>query len=258
MRFLIFIFSLFITSCSTNSQKADIPVSLTDSLLLNSENTDSEFSWIGMINEDIPVFISYVLDSSLIVGEITYLNTKNRTPIKLVGTVEDDKNFRILEFDETGNITGIISGLPGETKFSGRWFSPKTRKELSIQLTRKDTVINLLPIITQLEDVFGHYHYQYSEAGYQGDLEISKLPESKATFRIFSVTSDPARNIAEVEEDIVNLKGTSFIYRIPRTDTCDFLVKFYRDFAYIRYTKGYCEGQFGMNSTIDGIFLKIN
>ena len=258
MRYLIYIFLLLITSCNTNSQRTSSPVSLADSLLPTSSNADSEFSWIGTINEDIPVFIFYVLDSNMIIGEITYLNTKERTPIKLIGTIDEDKNFRILEFDKTGNITGIIGGQPSDKKFTGRWFSPKTRKELTIQLTRKDTVINMLPITTQLEHVFGNYHYQYSEAGYQGDLEISKLPESKASFRIFSVTSDPGRNIAEVEEDIIMLKGTSFKYRIPRTDSCEFVVKFYRDFAFVRYTKGYCEGQFGVNATIDGIFLKTN
>lgn len=202
-------------------------------------------------------FIHYQLDSNLIMGEITYLNTKDKLPIKLFGTIEEDKNYRLLEFDKTGNITGIITGLPSGKIFNGSWFSPKTRKELSLNLTSKDTVINSPTLATELQNIFGHYHYQYSEAGYQGDFEISKLPDNKAVFGITSVTGEPARNVAQIDDDTIKLNNTFFTYKVPDTDSCEFEVKFYKGLALIRYTKGYCDSQFGMNATIDGIFLKI-
>jgi len=173
-----------------------------------------------------------------------------------LGTIEDDKSYRLLEFEKSGNITGIITGLPTENVFNGSWFSPKTRKELVLKLVKKDTVINSKETGTKLQDIFGHYHYQYSEAGYQGDFEISKLPNSRAAFGITSVTDEPARNVAQINEDTIALNATHFIYKMLDADNCEFSVNFYKGFVYVKYTRGFCDGQFGMNATIDGIFLK--
>jgi hypothetical protein len=233
---------------------------------MNSDTTSSvtsiktqdegELCWTGTLNNKTPVFLHYKLDDSLIVGEIKYLNTRDKLPILLVGTIEEDKNYRLLEFEKSGNITGIITGLPKDNVFKGSWFSPKTRKELVLNLIKTDTVITSVARDTKLQDIFGHYHYQYSEAGYQGDFQITKLPNSKAIFGITSVTGAPGRNVAQVDDDTINLNTTRFIYKMPDTDNCEFEVRFYKGFAHITYTKGYCEGQFGMNATIDGIFLK--
>jgi hypothetical protein len=260
MKHCTYILLLTIISCNNPQQKvnssdttvSDTPTTLRD----NKKYGDKEISWTGTLNGKIPIFIHYQLDSNLIVGEITYLNTKDKLPITLLGTIEDDKTYRLLEFEKSGNISGIITGLPTDKIFNGSWFSPKTRKELVLKLVKKDTVINSKETGTKLQDIFGHYHYQYSEAGYQGDFEISKLPNSKAVFGITSVTGAPGRNVAQIDDDTINLSTTHFIYKLADTDDCEFEVKFYKGFAFIKYTKGFCEGQFGMNATIDGIFLK--
>lgn len=256
MKHWTYILLLTIISCNTQQQKvnsSDISVSAKSAALTDTKN---ETCWTGTLNGKTPIFIHYQLDSNRIIGEITYLNTKDKLPIKLLGTIEEDKSYRLLEFDKTGNITGIITGLPSGKIFNGSWFSPKTRKELTLNLTQKDTVINSPTLATELQDIFGHYHYQYSEAGYQGDFEITRLPGSKAAFGITSVTGEPSRNVAQIDDDTIKLNTTHFIYKVPDTDSCEFEVKFYKGFAFIRYTKGYCGGQFGMNATIDGIFLK--
>ena len=82
------------------------------------------------------------------------------------------------------------------------------------------------------------------------------MPDSKAIFGITSVTGEPARNLAQIDDDTISLTSTRFIYKVPDTNDCEFEVRFYKGFAFIRYTKGFCDGQFGMNATIDGIFLK--
>ncbi|WP_160138765.1 hypothetical protein [Chryseobacterium sp. c4a] len=215
-----------------------------------------EISWKGFVNGKTPVFIHYQIDGDIIVGEITYLNTKNKLPITLIGTLEADHSYRILEFEKSGNITGVITGKPTEGNFKGSWFSPKTRKELVLDLVKKDTALVSKEIETKREDLFGRYHYQYSEAGYQGDLEIKKLPDSKAVFGITSVTGDPGRNIAQIDDDTISLTTTNFTYKLPDTDDCEFKVKFYKGFAVVQYTQGVCSGQFGMNATIEGIYLK--
>ena len=106
------------------------------------------------------------------------------------------------------------------------------------------------------EAIFGRYHYQYTEEGYIGDLEISRIGNDKAAFSLFSVTGAPARNIADVPTDTIPFKGNSFVYTIPESDSCSFKVSFYKGFAVVVYTNGYCSGQFGMNATVDGIFIK--
>ena len=260
MTYLIYLLTLTIISCNNQQEKVsdlDTSATATTTTLTSDKALNSnEICWTGNLDHKIPVFIHYQIDSNLIIGEITYLNTKEKLPIRLLGTIEDDKSYRLLEFEKSGNITGIITGVPADKTFNGSWFSPKTRKELVLNLLRKDTAITSSTMDTKLQDIFGRYHYQYSEAGYQGDFEIYKLANSKAVFGITSVTGAPGRNLAQIDDDTIDLSAAHFIYKLPDTDDCEFEVKFYRGFAFIKYTKGFCEGQFGMNATVDGIFLK--
>ncbi len=217
----------------------------------------TDICWTGTINGKTPVFLHYQFDNEVIIGEIIYLNTKSKTPIKLIGTMNGwDKKYRLLEFDKTGNITGIITGLPEKDKFNGSWFSPKTKREMTLKMSTKDTVIVSKNYQPELSEIFGDYHYQYSETGSQGDFNLTKINNEKASFNIFSVTGEPARNIAEIETDTIELTKTEFIYKVAEAENCEFKLKFYQDFVFINYTKGACAGQFGHNATIDGIFIK--
>ncbi|BAP30917.1 uncharacterized protein CHSO_1880 [Chryseobacterium sp. StRB126] len=259
-QYLVYIPLLAIISCNKPDEKVDNSNSITPerSVTLASvkNNVGKEISWKGFLNGKTPVFIHYQIDGDVIVGEITYLNTKNKLPIALLGTIGDDNSYRILEFEKSGNITGVITGNPTDGVFKGSWFSPKTRKELVLNLVKKDTALVSKEIETNLGDLFGRYHYQYSEAGYQGDLEIKRLPGSKAVFGLTSVTGEPARNLAQIDDDTIDLKTTHFTYKLSDTDDCEFKVKFYKGFAVVQYTQGVCSGQFGLNATIEGIYLK--
>jgi hypothetical protein len=261
MKYWTYVLLLTVISCNNQHQKvdkSDTLVSSTPSALTDSQTkSDNEICWTGTLNGKTPIFIHYQLDSNLIIGEITYLNTKDKLPITLLGTIEDDKSYRLLEFDKTGNITGVIEGKPTEKIFNGLWVSPKTKKELAMTLSSKDTLISSVNIKPTESDIFGNYHYQYGENGYNGDFDINKIGNNKINFHILSLTNvERGPNIAEVEKDTIAMTGHSFIYKIPDSDSCEFKVTFYKDFAYINYTKGYCESQFGLNATIDGIYLK--
>lgn len=259
-KYLVYIPLLAIISCNKSDQKVEASSSVTPerSVTLASvkNQVGKEISWKGFLNGKTPVFIHYQIDGEVIVGEITYLNTQNKLPITLLGTIDTENNYRILEFEKSGNITGVITGKPTDGAFKGSWFSPKTRKELALNLVKKDTALASKKIETNINDLFGRYHYQYSEAGYQGDLEIKKLPGSKAVFGITSVTGEPARNLAQIDDDTIDLKTTNFTYKLTDTEECEFKVKFYKGFAVVQYTQGVCSGQFGMNATVEGIYLK--
>ncbi|MGN7866307.1 hypothetical protein [Chryseobacterium sp. 22458] len=258
-KYLVYIPLLTVISCNKPEPKvethSETPKTTVALASVKSQGT-KEISWKGFLNGKTPVFIHYQLDGNLIVGEITYLNTKNKLPIMLLGTIEEDHSYRILEFEKSGNITGVIIGKPTDSAFKGSWFSPKTKKELALNLVKKDTALASRQTEAKLDDVFGKYHYQYGDAGYQGDMEIKKLPDSKAVFGITSVTSEPARNLAQIDDDTISLKTTSFTYKLSDTEDCEFRVKFYKGFAVVQYTKGVCSGQFGMNATVEGIYIK--
>ncbi len=255
-----FILLMVIFSCNDDQQPK---VDSTDKLV--SDNSASiiqkqevnEISWTGTLNNKTPIFLHYKLENDLVIGEITYLNTKDKLPIRIIGTIHENNTYKLLEFENNGNITGIITGVPTGNAFNGNWFSPKTRKELTVNLVKKDTTINSVETNVDLADIFGSYYYQFSDEGYQGGFDIIKLPGSKAIFGASCVTGAPARNLAFIEDDTISLNTTQFVYNIPDSDDCEFSVKFYKGFAYIKYTKGFCKGQFGHNATIDGIFIKM-
>lgn len=262
MRNWICFFAFVIMSCNQNPKnisaggKTDsvIPTTIPD----NVKHSAMDICWVGLLNNKTRIFIHYQLDSNLIIGEITYLDTKDKLPIRLIGTIEDDKSYRLLEFDKTGNITGVITGNPNEKTFDGSWVSPKSKKELSMALAIKDSSIISMDFTPGREQVFGAYHYQYGDKGYNGYLEINKVGNDKIDFDIMSLTNlERGPNIAEVEKDTISMTGRSFIYKIPNSDSCEFKTTFYQGFVYINYTRGYCESQFGLGATIDGIYLKI-
>jgi hypothetical protein len=211
--------------------------------------------WKGKLNSKINILLHYQLQEDIITGQLFYLDQKNQKPIRIIGTIEEDRYFRLLEFDKTGNITGVIKCLPNEQDFNGTWFSPKTRKEFRISMKKIDTLIDLENIKTDIENVVGNYYYQYNESVYQGNLTIEKVNKNNISLRIFSVTGEPGGNMADIETDTIQTK-TDFIYKVPYTDSCEFRMRFFKDFAYINYTKGYCTGIFGLNATVDGIFYK--
>ena len=260
MKYCIYLLFFAIFSCNNQQHKiSGSGTSVSEAVIVpkdTSTKNSNDICWAGTINGNTPVFLHYKMDSSVMIGEITYLNTAEKLPITLLGTVEHEKSYRLLEFEKSGNITGIITGLPKENTFQGNWFSPKTRKTFALNLQKKDTVVSSHPIGAEVKDIFGKYHYQYTGAGYQGDLEITKLPGSKASFQISSITGEPARNMATVNNDTIDVTTTHFVYQMPNTNDCAFEVRFYNGFAWIRYTNGPCVGEFGNNATVEGLFLK--
>ena len=138
------------------------------------------------------------------------------------------------------------------------WVSPcgTQEEEFQLKLLQKDTILETTNFQADLNNIYGNYYYSYNEEGYQGNVSISKLANNKIAFDIFSVTGAPGRNMAEVPLDSIQLNGNSFVYKIPESDSCEFKVNFFKDFLMLEYTRGNCDGQFGWNATIEGIFLK--
>jgi len=92
-----------------------------------------------------------------------------------------------------------------------------------------------------LAQISGNYHYQFSEEGYQGLLNINQLPDNQVAFSVYSVIEAPDRHVAQVPTDTITMTGNSFRYSLHESDSCEFTVCFYKGFATVDYTKGYCE-----------------
>lgn len=264
--FKLLLFAPFLFSCNSNSEESSIDHTMEGGFtqedaeylakLLQIDSIDYDQCWQGLMNGKIPVYIHFKQQDDIVVGEITYLNTKAKTPIRLIGEFEDS-TYRLLEFEKNGNVTGIITASIQKDHFKGDWFSPKSRKVLSLDLPLSDSVVVTYDNFEDPNDIYGSYHYQYSAEGYLGDLNFTKTKNNKSVFEINSVTGEPGRNMAWIFPDTIDVKGSSFNYHVPESDSCEVNVRFFKDFAIVKYTLGDCYLDFGHNATAEGIFLKV-
>lgn len=222
------------------------------------ELSKKELCWTGKFIDDRPVFLHYQQDEDIISGELIYLDENRRVSDRVLGIMQADSSYKLHVFDKSANVYSIISGRPKQDKLVGVVSSTENKKEYEISFDSVDTAIVSLDIAGQPNKVAGSYYYQVGDKGYRGFLEVSKsADEGKISFNILSVTSvSKGPSSAAVERDEVTLDGTSFIYDLPGNNGCKFKVKFYRDFAYVKYVEGDCSKQFAENATIEGLYLK--
>lgn len=243
----------------------DVKAQNYDDKVGTAEQYDCAFK--GFLENDqdkIPVFLHYQIDQhNVVVGEITYLHTKTKTPIPLMGYYDSTQNNLILkEYASDGNITGIISAKPSKNTFEGNWRKPMSSHTYQVRLTEQDTLIQSPSIKANLDDVYGKYSYHYGEKGYQGSLKVSKIDAHHAAFSMGSVTNAPARNIATLPADIdkkaetIRFSDDYFTYKI--NEKCEIEVRFYKGFVTVNYTKSAdsFDCGFGHNATLQGIYYK--
>ena len=258
-KILISIFLLSLFAC--HGPKGSETLESVGSISVRENKSSSirhESCWEGLLGGKIPVFIHFNNVEDIVTGEIVYLNTKDKYGIRITGTVDKEQRCSILEFNPFGTITGIIEGVIEEYQIIGSWTSPITKRTLSLDLNPKDTFVELSVLVPVMDDIFGEYHYEYGENDFMGDFTINELDSEKVEFRIFTSTGlDSGPNIAEIENDTIQLIGTSFMYSIPESDNCQFIVRFFRGFLHIKYLADDCDGQFGLGATLEGIYLKI-
>lgn len=213
----------------------------------------------GMMNGKIPVLVAFAVDDSLIHGEITYLNTKKRAPITLLGEYNGDGRYDIMEFEKNGNVSGLLSVTMKQNTLEGNWYSPMSQKEFTLSLQAKDTTYELPDITFNPNNMNGSYYQRFSEDGPDGNFDIAAVGNDRVAFNALCTTNGPAYNIADIQRDTVKLSSDHFVYHMPDSDSCDFTVRIYNGFLRVTYVNGYnaCVGFFGHNATVEGIFLKV-
>lgn len=168
--------------------------------------------------------------------------------------------IKVCEYQKDGNITGVFVFNKINNSADGIWASTKNNTEYKFQLAAKDTLLPAIDPAFHSGNRFGRYSYAYGKKGYQGEVTISEIKKNKISFSISSVTGEPGRNIAEIELDTIAIVNNEFVYKVPGSDSCRLNVKFYKDFLTVEYSEnfGNCGDLFGLNATVDGIFIKNN
>lgn len=214
-------------------------------------------SWKGFVNGKIAVFIHYTQYGNILRGEITYLNRSTANPLTLLGK-RIDSSFILYEYMPDGMITGMITGRQTGNDFTGVWSKPGSDHNYKIHMVTYDTLINTTTLDVNPDSIYGQYYYQYGQKGYQGELTLKHAAEGKAILRLWSVTSAPARNIADIGEDTVSVKDKTVVYQIPGSDSCIIQIQFFKSFAAVSYLRnGGCNDMFGANASVKGLFYKI-
>lgn len=221
-------------------------------------NTVQKYKLSGFINKKIPVELNISISNQLILGDIRYLGTRSKQPIKIIGRVENQNQYSLHEFQRDGNISGIIDATLINNKLEGEWYATKSDTSYAITLTLKTNQNLKQEIFSPLkpDQLAGEYAYQYGEKGYQGSITIKKESGNTYSYDIGSVTRDPGRNIADASGKAI-LKNDQLIIQVNKS--CKFKVKFYNGFLVISQEGpdklNDCE--FGFNATLEGTYLKI-
>lgn len=236
-----------------------------DGEVLNAHSSQYDRVWKGHLGKDIPVFIHYhqLPESQLLEGEITYLNTKAKMPISLTGKIKQSGAVHLTEYNPEGYVSGVIDATIKGDSLTGKWHSPgtPTPKTFALRLHQSDSLIPTESSAVKPQNIFGKYHYQYGEKGYEGNLEFRKINAHQAVLSLFSVTSVPARNIADgVDNDTISLPvKTNFIHKVYDKGSCKVELQFFKNFVRVTYPKeADCKNTFGMNATYEGTYYKID
>jgi hypothetical protein len=220
------------------------------------KNTDANYSFSGLIDQKIPVELTVSVSKDVVLGNIRYVKTKEKKPIKIIGTLDSGNHYHLEEFEYDGNISGIIDAVLKNGKLEGTWSSTKSDTVYPMALDVQ-TKVNPKPEIFSPSDHFeGTYTYQYGEDGYQGSITIKKIKGQMYSYDIGSVTRAPGRNIADASGEVM-IKNNQFTIEINKS--CSFLATFYNGLLSITPVPSDqsrdCE--FGLNATLEGTFLKV-
>lgn len=222
------------------------------------KNTDANYSFSGLVNQKIPVELTVSVSKNVVLGNIRYVKTKEKKPIKIIGTVDSENHYHLEEFENDGNISGIIDAVLKNGKLSGSWSSTKSETVYPMTLDIQTKVHPKPEIFAPVpSDRFeGTYTYQYGENGYQGSVTIKKLKDQMYSYDIGSVTGAPGRNIADASGEVM-IKNNQFTIDINKS--CSFVATFYNGFLSITQVPSVqtSDCEFGMNATLEGTFLKV-
>jgi hypothetical protein len=251
---------LFFTCCKSKSDSANTTQKTVDSTVVTTPAKapaylEGVYKWSGTIKQTIPVFMWFVSRDGVLKGELTYLKTKKRLPIMVLGTISKAE-ITIKEFQKNGDITGLFEGRISSDGFTGTWWGMDTDEEFPFVLKAKDTLLNAIDTSFAATDIAGIYTYAYQHMGPSGGMSVDEVSGDIFSFDISCVGPYPGHNIAMVETDTLAIINNAFTYEVKDAPSCEFRVRFFEGFAVVDYVNDRYDCAFGLNATVQGIFLK--
>ncbi len=222
----------------------------------NAQNINGVYKFSGKLNGKIPVSLWFVVQDSVLKGEVTYLKTAKRIPIMVIGTITKDDGLELFEFVKGGNVTGIYRGAFNTQKLIGEWNTVGSEKSLNYILLPKDTT--LTNINTNLKPVSpnGAYEYHFGKQGSNGGIVLRQDKPGEFSMEINCVTPSPQNNVAEVERTKVKMANNTISYKSPDED-CGFRVRVFNGFVVIdNPQKKFCT--YGAGAGVEGVFIKVS
>lgn len=208
------------------------------------------FHLTGLIGNKTKASITITESDSVLIGSITYTST-NR-PIFLRGKILDNSQYRLLEFDKKGAISGIIMCSIRGKLLEGTWYSPINKKELKILMnlqSKKPKNVSSARI-----NPTGNYSFNYGKDGPTGWLGIERVGKDSLEIQFNNVTGGPGYSEATVEPVKLPILNNKVYYQ--HSPGCSIRIRFIADIALVDYENEQRECSFGLNASLEGIYLK--
>jgi hypothetical protein len=211
----------------------------TGSLVLAQTAEPSEQAFAGTIGKTLKIQMKLKIMGSEVSG--TYFYKKHKTDIQLQGTLDDQKNLILNEFDEKGNITGIFKGkFVSQNKIAGTWSKPDGTRPLPF-------VVELKTGKSSGQDIWAG---DWTRAGStQYDNASVMISEVTATSFQFEINVQSGSHLGQIT-GTAKINQTQAIFK---EDECqvDFILK--ENTLTIRTTEG-CSAYGGRGVHFDGTY----
>lgn len=229
----------------------------------------------GAINGTIPVSLWFESRDGIISGEIVYTRTKDRTPIRILGRVQDNGLLRLREMLPDGRVSGTITGSLVKDTLSGTWEGrPKIiekdgggaefrkGKTYPIKISRSTGTHAPFQWEANPDKASGTYAYSLGDKCDYGSVFLQVNGDGTVRYSIAALTGAPHYRTATFPEDALSgetatagLDGNTVLIDVD--EKCAIRLTLYSDFLESKYVPGReCQYNVGNGATAEGLFLK--
>jgi hypothetical protein len=125
--------ALIYSSCGSSENKNAETTEQTTSNNTPTTVPDFTKSFEGTINGKYGIIMTLTKNANNLNGTYTYKS--QGTPIKISGTIDDNSNLTINEFNDKGNMTGIFKGQLSSNNIIGQWTKPDGSKTMPFSIS---------------------------------------------------------------------------------------------------------------------------
>jgi hypothetical protein len=152
--------ALIYSSCGSSENKNAATTEQTSSNNTPTTVPDFTKSFEGTINSKYGIILTLTKNANNLNG--TYAYKIQGTPIKISGTIDNNRNLIIKEFNDKGKITGIFKGKFRSNKIIGQWTKPDGSMTMPFSISEYQ---NSETTFTKEQNSINFY--QYLPKGYQ-------------------------------------------------------------------------------------------